>query len=73
MAPDQSAWRVILDGRLEAARSAYEHALAVFDEVPSTDPAWVVALHHLNEAKARYELLMSETIERVRRERGPSQ
>jgi hypothetical protein len=61
---------LILDRRLEAAQAAYEHALSVFNEVPSSDPAWFVALHHLNEAQARYELLLSEAIERVRRERG---
>jgi len=70
MATDQSARLAILDRKLEAARAAYEQALSVFNEVPDTDPMWFAVLHHLNEAKARYELLLSEVIERVRRERG---
>ena len=73
MATDQSARLAILDRRLEAARAAYEQALSVFNEVAASDPAWFAVLHHLNEAKARYELLLHETLERVRRERGAYQ
>ena len=63
----------MLDRKLEAARAAYEQALSVFNEVAASDPAWFAVLHHLNEAKARYDLLLHETLERVRRERGAYQ
>ena len=63
----------IVSPELDRARAAYELAQQVFEEIPGGDPRWFVAYHELEAAKARYELVLHEVLERVRRERGAYQ